>query len=204
VFPIGLTGLIGTGKSAVADLLVAHGAALIDADRIAATVRAPGGLAYAPLIERFGVGILADDGTIDRPALAKAAFVDEVSIADLNRITHPAINEEILRQLEALADTDRIVVVDIPLLRPVHRENFQLQAVVVVDSPPEVAMERLVGRRGMDPADAAARMGAQLTREARLEGADFVVDNSSDLDHLAAEVDRLWRWLQETKSAVDG
>jgi dephospho-CoA kinase len=195
VFAIGLTGGIGTGKSAVADRLVERGAVLIDADAIAAAVRAPGGLAFAPLVERFGPEILAADGTIDRPALAKVAFVDEASIADLNRITHPAIGEEMRRQLEAVAETDGVVVLDIPLLRPAHREGLHLRAVVVVDCPPEIAMRRLVEVRHMDREDAAARMAAQPTREARLEGADFVVDNSSDREHLGEEVDRLWRWL---------
>ena len=116
MFAIGLTGGIGTGKSAVADLLVGRGATLIDADAIAATVRAPGGSAFAPLVERFGDGILAPDGTIDGPALAKVAFAEEASVADLNRITHPAIGEEMRRQLEAVADRDGVVVLDIPLL----------------------------------------------------------------------------------------
>ena len=200
MFPIGLTGGIGTGKSAVAVLLVERGAALIDADTIASQVREPNGLAFAPLLERFGSGILAADGTIDRPALAKVAFADEASIADLNRITHPAIGLEMARQLEALAETDGVVVVDIPLLRQAHRDTLHLRAVVVVDCPPEVAMARLVEVRHMDREDAAARMAAQLSREARLEGADFVIDNSADREHLQGEVDRLWRWLEERRA----
>lgn len=200
MFAIGLTGGIGTGKTAVAVLLVGRGATLIDADTIASQVRQPNGLAFAPLLERFGSGILAADGTIDPPALAKVAFADEAALADLNRITHPAIGEEMRRQLEALARTDGVVVLDIPLLRPAHREGLGLRAVVVVDCPPEVAMERLVEVRHMDREDAAARMAAQLSREARLEGADFVVDNSAGREHLAGEVDRLWRWLEERRA----
>jgi len=203
VYPIGLTGRIGTGKSAVAGLLVARGAGLIDADSIAAAVRAPGGLAYAPLVERFGAEILAADGTIDPPALAKVAFVDEASIADLNRITHPAIGEEMRHQLDALVETDGVVVLDIPLLRQEHREVLHLRAVVVVDCPPEVAMRRLVEVRHMDRKDAAARTAAQPTREARLEGADFVVDNSADREHLGREVERLWRWLEARRAEPD-
>ncbi|HXQ19702.1 MAG TPA: dephospho-CoA kinase [Acidimicrobiales bacterium] len=202
MFVIGLTGGIGTGKSAVASQLVERGAVLIDADAIAAAVRAPGGLAYGPLVERFGDGILAPDGTIDPPALARVAFRDEASTADLNRITHPAIGEEMRRQLAAAAGVDGVVVMDIPLLRPAHREGLQLGGVVVVDCPPELALERLVTLRHMDREDAAARMAAQLTREARLEGADFVVDNSSDREHLAAEVARLWRWLEERRAGA--
>ena len=162
MFPIGLTGGIGTGKSAVAVLLVERGAVLIDADTIASQVREPNGRAFGPLLERFGSGILAADGTIDRAALAKVAFADKESIADLNRITHPAIGVEMARQVQAQAGSDDVVVVDIPLLRQAHRDDLGLRAVVVVDCPPEVAMERLVEVRHMDRGDAAARMAAQL------------------------------------------
>ena len=88
---VGLTGGIGSGKSAVADLLVERGAVLIDADQVARDVVAPGGPAYQPLVDRFGTGILAPDGTIDRPALAAVAFADEETRLELNAITHPAI-----------------------------------------------------------------------------------------------------------------
>src|SRR5271154_4579581 len=99
---IGLTGGIGSGKSAVADLLVERGAVLIDADQVARDVVVPGAPAYQPLINRFGTGIVASDGTIDRPALAALAFANDAARADLNAITHPAIGAAMLQAREQL------------------------------------------------------------------------------------------------------
>ncbi|MGH9017543.1 MAG: dephospho-CoA kinase [Acidimicrobiales bacterium] len=198
---VGLTGGIGSGKSTVADLLVEHGALLIDADRIAREVVAPDGPAFAPLVERFGAGILADDGTLDRAALAALVFPDPEAVAALNAITHPAIGAVMIARREAAAGTDAIVVLDIPLLKSEHRDTLTLAAVVVVDCPPEVALERLVTHRGVTPADAEARMAAQPTRQERRQGADYVIDNSADLDHLRAEVDRVWAALREAPPA---
>jgi dephospho-CoA kinase len=98
---------------------------------------------------------------------------------------------------DAFAGTDRIVVMDIPLLRHFHRELLSLDAVVVVDVPPELALERLTTLRGMSEEDARARQSAQPTRAERLEGADFVVDNSGGAEELAAEVDRVWAALEQ-------
>jgi dephospho-CoA kinase len=199
---VGLTGGIGAGKSTVASLLVGHGAQLVDADRVAREVVAPDGPAYRPLIDRFGVGIVDGDGLIDRPALAAIVFADPEALADLNAITHPAIGVEMIARKDRFAGTGEIVVMDIPLLKSVHRELLDLAAVVVVDTPTEVALERLVGQRGMDPADAEARIGSQIDRATRLEGADLVVDNSGDQDHLRAEVGRVWSALLVLRDAA--
>ncbi len=198
-FVVGLAGGIGCGKSAVADRLVGRGAVLIDADVVAREVVVPGGPAYQPLVDRFGPGILASDGTIDRPALAAVAFSDAQALADLNAITHPAIGVSMVAQREALAATDAIVVVAIPLLKTEHRASIGLDAVAVVDCPVEVALQRLVEQRGLTQQDAAARMAAQMTREERLAEADYVVDNAGALDRLDGEVDRLWAWLQDQR-----
>jgi dephospho-CoA kinase len=179
----------------VADLLVARGADLIDADQVARDVVAPGGPAYQPLIDRFGEGILAPDGTIDRPALAAVAFADDAARADLNAITHPAIGVAMISALEAQADTDHIVVLAIPLLTALHRETMKLDKVVVVDCPTDIALDRLLAQRGMDRADAEARIRAQISREERRENADYVLDNSCDRASLEAGVADLWEWL---------
>ena len=192
---VGLTGGIGAGKSTVAELLVGHGAALVDADRIAREVVAPGGPAYQPMIDRFGPGIIGADGMIDRPKVAALVFGDPEALADLNAITHPAIGLEMIARRDRFTDTDDIVVLDIPLLRAIHRETLDLAAVVVVDTPTELALDRLVAHRGMTPDDARARIGSQLDRQSRLEGADLVVDNSGDPAQLRAEVDRVWAEL---------
>jgi len=193
---VGLTGNIGAGKSTVAELFVAHGAALVDADKVAREVVEPGAAAYQPLIDRFGDRILDADGRIDRPALAELVFGHPEELADLNAIIHPAIGVAMIEGKDAYAGTDRVVVMDIPLLRHFHRELLSLDAVVVVDVPPELALERLTSLRGMSEEDARARQAAQPTRDERLEGADFVVDNSGGPDELAAEVDRVWAALE--------
>jgi dephospho-CoA kinase len=198
---VGLTGGIGSGKSAVADLLVAKGAVLIDADQVARDVVAPGGPAYQPLIDRFGQEIVAADGTIDRAALAKVAFADDATRLELNAITHPAIGIAMIEARDALADTDKIVVLAIPLLTAVHRETVKLHKVVVVDTPTDVALERLLAHRGFDRDDAEARIRAQISREERRKEADYVLDNSGDRAALQNEVDQLWEWLSAAAAA---
>jgi dephospho-CoA kinase len=192
---VGLTGGIGSGKSAVADLLVERGAVLIDADQVARDVVAPGGPAYQPLIDRFGQGIVAADGTIDRQALANIAFADEESRLALNAITHPAIGIRMIEMRDALAATDHIVVLAIPLLTALHRETVKLHKVVVVDTPTDVALERLLSQRSFDKTDAEARIRSQISREERCKEADYVLDNSRDRPALEREVAKLWDWL---------
>ena len=194
---VGLTGGIGSGKSAVADQLVARGAVLIDADQVARDVVLPGGPAYQPLIDRFGSGIVAADGTIDRPALAGLAFADDESRLALNAITHPAIGIAMIAARDAHEGTDDMVVLAIPLLTAVHRETVRLDEVVVVDCPTDVALERLLSQRGFARADAEARIRAQISREERCREADYVLDNSGDRAALEDEVAKLWDWLQE-------
>jgi dephospho-CoA kinase len=193
---VGLTGGIGSGKSTVADLLVDRGAVLIDADRIARQVVEPGGPAFQPLVDHFGESVLTTEGTVDRKALAAVAFSDPEKLAALNAITHPAIGARMAEMRNQQEGTDNVVVLDIPLLKPAHRELLGLEFVVVVDSPTEVAVERLVSLRGFDRKDVNARIAAQISREERLCGADFVIDNSSDLRSLESQVDELWQQLQ--------
>ncbi|MGH8987430.1 MAG: dephospho-CoA kinase [Acidimicrobiales bacterium] len=200
---IGLTGGIGTGKSAVAALLAERGAEVVDADQIARDVVAPGGPAYDAVAARFGPVALAPDGTLDRSALAALVFSDPDALEELNALTHPVIGAVMLERLESLDGPGRkdgpegpaLAVAVIPLLRPAHRETLHLAAVVMVDCATEAAVRRLVLLRGMDEADARARIAVQATREERLAIADYVVDNSSTPERLAQEVDALWTWL---------
>lgn len=188
---VGLTGGIGSGKSTVADLLAAKGASVVDADAVARAVVEPGTPALARLVERFGTGILGVDGRLDRLALGRLAFADEQSRKDLEAITHPAINEEFLRRIQA-APQDAVVVCDVPLLA----ESPQARArgypvVIVVEAPREVRLARLEAR-GMPRADAEARMAAQASDEERRAIATHVIDNSGDRAHLQRQVDALW------------
>ena len=193
---VGLTGGIGSGKSTVADLLVARGAILVDADRIVREIQQPGGAAYDGIVERFGTGVLADDGTIDRPALAAVAFADEESRQALNALIHPHVGR-IMAERVATAPDDAIVVMDIPLLAERGeraRDGFAL--VVVVDAPVDEAVRRLVAYRGFSEEDARARVAVQTTREQRRAIADVVIDNSGDIDGLERQVDALWGRLR--------
>lgn len=192
----GLTGGIGSGKSTVAAGLVARGAALVDADAIARAVVEPGGPAYAPVVARFGSGVVGAGGRLDRAALAAVVFADASARADLDALTHPVIGE---RMLEAAAAAEaaghRVLVLDVPLLDEGSRERLALDVVVVVDTPVEVAVQRLVGQRGFAEGDARARVAAQMSRERRRALADRVVDNAGDRAALEGEIDRTWAWL---------
>jgi dephospho-CoA kinase len=200
---VGLTGGIGSGKSTVAALLAERGAVVVDADAITRRLQQPGQPVFDAMVERFGAGIVAGDGTLDRPAVAAIVFSDEQARKDLEAIVHPAVGAEMLEILQASAGTDRIVVYDVPLLVESGKTGYG--AVVVVDVDPEVAVARLVAHRGFDEADARARIARQATREERLAVADRVIDNSGDLAALAAQVDDVWEWLveREREAGVD-
>jgi dephospho-CoA kinase len=195
VLLVGLTGGIGAGKSTVADLLAKRGALIVDADEVARAVVEPGQPALAKLVDRFGAGIVGADGRLDRTALAKIAFVDDESRRDLEAITHPAINEEFSRRV-AEASVDAIVVLDVPLLveSPQARKR-PYETVIVVEAPREIRLARLEAR-GVDRADAEARMAAQATDDERREIATYVVDNSNDRAALARQIDEVWADLQ--------
>jgi len=195
VLLVGLTGGIGAGKSTVADLLAERGAVIVDADEVARAVVEPGQRALAKLVDRFGAGILDADGRLDRSALAKLAFVDDESRRDLEAITHPAINEEFGRRVAA-APSDAVVVLDVPLLveSPQARERGY-QAVIVVEAPRDVRLARLEAR-GVDRADAEARMAAQAGDDERRKIATYVIDNAGDRAALERQVDEVWAELQ--------
>jgi dephospho-CoA kinase len=187
---VGLTGGIGAGKSEVSRLLVEHGAVLIDADRIAREVVAPGTPGLAAVVEAFGPDVLAADGSLDRPKLGSIVFADPDRLATLNAIVHPLVGAR-SRELESAAAEDAVVVHDVPLLA----ENALAplyDLVVVVDASPETQLDRLVHLRGMTEEDARARMAAQATREKRLEIADIVIDNDVPLDDLRRRVTDVW------------
>jgi dephospho-CoA kinase len=193
VILVGLTGGIGSGKSTVSSLLAARGAVIVDADAVTRELQRPGQPVLTAIVERFGQGVLLPDGELDRPALAAMVFSDAEALKELNAIVHPAVGAEIARRIEAASETDAVVVLDIPLLAENPRKG--LAATVVVDTPVDVAVERLVRLRGMDEEDARARIARQATREERAAGADRIIDNAGDLAALEAQVDDLWAWL---------
>lgn len=200
---IGLTGGIGSGKSTVDALLADRGAYIIDGDTIAREVVEPGGPAFDAVVERFGHEVVAPDGTLDRAALAAKVFGDERARADLNSIVHPVIGTEMARRVAEEADSDDVVVMDIPLLAEGGLGRYPVAGVVVVDCPVETAIDRLVRHRRFSEADARARIAAQATREQRRAIADVVVDNSGPRDALPAEVDKVWAWIEGFKAGRD-
>lgn len=189
-----LTGGIGSGKSTVARLLVKRGAVIVDADAIVHELQAPGEPLLDTLAERFGAHILLADGSLDRAGLAAVAFADRTTTEALNDIVHPAVRAEMAARVRANAGTDNVVVMDIPLVT--GRRPPGASALVVVDTPIETALDRIVGRRGLTEADARARLSQQITRDERLALADRVIDNTGDLAALHRQVDDLWVWMQ--------
>ncbi|WP_030318794.1 dephospho-CoA kinase [Streptomyces sp. NRRL B-3229] len=199
---VGLTGGIGAGKSEVSRLLVEHGAVLIDADRIAREVVAPGTPGLAAVVAAFGEEVLAEDGGLDRPKLGSIVFADPDRLAVLNSIVHPLVGAR-SRELESAAAEDAVVVHDVPLLAENSLAPLY-DLVVVVDASPETQLDRLVRLRGMTEQDARARMAAQATREKRLEIADIVIDNDVPLDDLRQRVQDVWGDLVRRARASQG
>lgn len=191
---VGLTGGIASGKSAVADLLAAKGAVIIDADVLAREVVEPGKPGLAAVVRRFGRGVLAPDGALDRPALGALVFADPAARRDLEAIIHPEVRRR-AAELTAAADPDAVVVQVIPLLIETGQADA-FDVVVVVDVPPQTQVARLRGRNGLGADEARQRLAAQATRESRLAAADLVIDNSGSLADLPAAVDVLWDALR--------
>ncbi|MFC7982511.1 dephospho-CoA kinase [Streptomyces sp. NPDC057336] len=190
---VGLTGGIGAGKSEVSRLLVERGAVLIDADRIAREVVAPGTPGLAAVVAAFGEEVLGEDGGLDRPKLGSIVFADPERLATLNSIVHPLVGDR-SRALEEAAADDAVVVHDVPLLTENGLAPLY-DVVVVVDADPATQLDRLVRLRGMTEQDARARMAAQATREQRREIADMIIENDVPLDRLRSRVDDVWAEL---------
>jgi dephospho-CoA kinase len=187
---VGLTGGIGAGKSTVANRLAEHGAVLIDSDKIAREVVEPGTDGLAELADVFGPDVLTEDGALDRPALAAKAFADEDSRRRLNSILHPRIGARTADLMSSVAP-EAVVVHDIPLLVE-GGLAAAYHLVIVVGTPEETRIQRLIGARGMAEADVKSRVAMQATDEQRRAAADVWLDNSGAEDIVLAEVDALW------------
>ncbi len=185
---VGLTGGIGSGKSAVASRLAALGAVVIDSDVLAREVVAPGTDGLAEVVAAFGASVLGPDGALDRPALGRVVFGDDEARRRLEGIIHPRVRAR-AAELAGHAPSDAVVVNDVPLL---VEKGYRFPIVIVVAAPLEVRIERLARDRGMSRAEAEARIAAQATDEQRREVADVVIDNDGTLDELHARVDAVW------------
>jgi dephospho-CoA kinase len=200
---IGLTGGIGSGKSTVAALLAARGAVVVDADRIAREVVEPGTPGLAAVVGAFGPGVLADDGSLDRAALAAIVFADPEARARLDGIVHPLVRAR-AREVLGQAAPDAVVVQDVPLLVETGQAGAH-DLVLVVETDLETRVARLL-QRGLSEDDARARIAAQATDEQRRAVADVVLDNSGGPEALAEQVDRFWaeRVLPRSGAAAGG
>lgn len=190
---VGLTGGIGSGKSAVARRLAEHGAVIIDADKLAREVVEPGTPALAEVVVAFGPGVLAADGTLDRPRLGGIVFADDELLARLNAIVHPRVAER-TEALMAAAPDGAVVVYDVPLLVENDLGKFY-DVVVVVDVDAETQVRRVTANRDMSEADVRSRISAQADRRRRREAADIVIDNTGTQAALDERVGQVWRDL---------
>ena len=188
---IGLTGGIASGKSTVARMLAERGAAVIDADQLARKVVEPGQPALAELVARFGAAILTADGQLDRKRLAAIAFSDEAARADLGRITHPRIAAASAQQIAAWSDAGANVVFYEAALLVENRAHTGLSGLIVVAAPEEAQVSRMMVRDGATADEARARIAAQLPLAQKTAVANWVIENTGDLDVLRAEVDRV-------------
>ena len=194
---IGLTGGIGCGKSEVSRLLEKRGAVIVDADLIVRELQQPGAEIFRRMVEMFGDKVLAADGSLDRAAVANEVFKDTEILGKLNLLIHPVVRRVMNERVENYRDTDKVVVLDIPLLVENPREG--LDGILVVDLDPQIAIERIVDQRKMSIDDAKARVSRQSSREQRLAIANHVIDNSGDRDALAKKVETAWSWISSLR-----
>ncbi|WP_332848404.1 dephospho-CoA kinase [Massilia sp. S19_KUP03_FR1] len=188
-FAVGLTGGIGCGKSTVADLFAARGAALIDTDVIAHQLTAPGGAAMAALLQAFGPDYATPDGAMDRARMRELVFTDPGARTRLEAILHPMIRAA--TATAALAATGPYLIYVVPLLVESGNWRGRVQRILAIDCRESTQIARVMARNGLPEAQVQAIMAAQASRQQRLDAADDVIDNDAGLDALLPQVERL-------------
>lgn len=192
---IGLTGGIASGKSTVARMLTELGAPVVDADQLAREVVAPGSDGLAAIVDHFGDQVVDADGALDRKKMADIVFADPEARAALNAITHPRIAAAGQREIARHAAAGAGYVVYEAALIVENRLQSWMHALIVVAVPPEVQLERMMTRDGLDEAAARARLDAQLPLADKIAVADYVVDNAGSVDQTRAQVTRIWNQI---------
>src|ERR1700686_3527488 len=193
---IGLTGNIASGKSEIAKMLADRGATVIDADLLAREAVEPETQALRDIIKRWGKDVLNDDGSLDRAALRRIVFADQSELDALNRIVHPGVTRLRDREIaQARERGDPIVICVIPLL---FERNIvdEFDAIVLVDAPRPLRLERMVATRGMEATDAMNMIASQMPAELKRARADYVIENNGSLQELERDVNALWSSLQ--------
>lgn len=189
---IALTGNIAAGKSTVARLFQEWGAVVIDADAIVHELQRPKTPVFRAIVDRFGVEMVADDGTLDRAALRARVFNDKQALAALNAIVHPAVQVERERRMaEAKAAGARIVIHDIPLLYEVG-DPSRFDGVILVDAPVAARRERLERTRGLDRATAESMIAAQRPSTEKRRLATWLIDNDGSPEQLERRTREVW------------
>lgn len=188
---VGLTGGIGSGKSTVARMLEQRGAVVFDADALARQAVEPGTPGHDAVVDRFGANVLGPGGELDREALASIVFADPAARRDLEAIVHPEVRRLFAEGCEAYRDDDVVVVFSAPLLVETGMHTA-FEVLVVVSTPVESQIERLLRDRAMGEDSIRARIAAQAPLEEKAAVADVIVDNEGTLEELEAQVDRLW------------
>lgn len=193
---VGLTGGIGSGKSAASSQFKALGRPIIDADIVAREVVEPGEEALTKIVDQFGAGVLTEDGTLDRASLRETVFSDTKSREWLEQLLHPMIRTRIMEKIESYQGTAPFVVLTSPLLLETDQHKM-VDHIIVIDVPESLQVERVISRDKNNEDQIRRIMEAQLSRQARLDLADTVVDNSTNLDNLINQIKLLDIKLRE-------
>jgi len=192
---VGLTGGVASGKSTVSRLLGELGAVVVDADALAREVVEPGTPGLEAVVASFGTEVLAADGSLDRARLGAIVFADPARRADLEAVVHPLVRAR-AAEIASAAPPGAVVVHDIPLLVETGQAGH-FDAVIVVDVPEEVQVDRAVRERGWSPEEARSRIAAQASREQRLAAATYVVENTGTHEDLRQRVAEVFGELSE-------
>jgi dephospho-CoA kinase len=201
---VGLTGNIASGKSTVAEVWRSLGASVVDADELARRAVDPGTPALSAIADEWGDEVLEAGGALDRAALRRIVFADPEARERLERIVHPAVaelREELYREAEARGEA--VIVADIPLLFEVGLVD-EFDVVVLVDAAEETRLARLVGDRGLDPAEAERMIGAQMSSALKRARADYVIENEGTLGELRRRARDVWQELERRAGAEGG
>lgn len=189
---IGLTGGVGSGKSTVAEMLREMGADVVDADQAAHAVYAPGTPGFDAVVREFGPDFVREDGNIDRQRLGALVFNDESALRRLNAIVHPLVREWMAaRTAEAAERGAEIVIQDVPLLYENGLEGL-FSSVLLVYTPEDIQLDRLVHGRGLPPDRARSMIAAQMPIEEKRRRAHHVIDNSGSAEETRRQAEEVW------------
>jgi dephospho-CoA kinase len=194
-----ITGGIGCGKSTVSARLTALGADVIDVDVLSRELQQPGKPLFEQIVARWGVDVLDPSGNLDREALGRIVFQDQEQLFALTMLAAPITEDALISRALLHEGTDDVVVLEAAQFRG---RQYGMEGIIVVDAPVELAVRRLTESRGMQEADARARIASQLPRDERLAEADLVIDNSGAIESLGPQVARAWAWIRELPDGV--